>query len=194
MKRTRILAVAAIAIAPISGCVDQPLEPVAPDVTAERDGAPAPIAQHGNRGGNDHAAGVRKWAREVRRVTRRFHRIDRAASAGYDARLTECLESPAGGMGLHYGNPTLIDGVVEEQAPEVLLYEPLPNGRLRLVAVEYVVPYTAWDGPQPPSLNGVSFHRNDGFGLWVLHLWAWKANPSGILADWNPRVSCRFAD
>lgn len=23
-----------------------------------------------------------------------------------------------------------------------------------------------------------------------LHAWAWKANPAGTFAQWNPRVSC----
>jgi len=23
-----------------------------------------------------------------------------------------------------------------------------------------------------------------------MHAWVWKPNPAGIMADWNPRVSC----
>jgi hypothetical protein len=26
--------------------------------------------------------------------------------------------------------------------------------------------------------------------FYELHVWAWKTNPSGMFADWNPRVSC----
>jgi len=23
-----------------------------------------------------------------------------------------------------------------------------------------------------------------------MHAWVWKPNPAGIMADWNPRVTC----
>ena len=26
--------------------------------------------------------------------------------------------------------------------------------------------------------------------FYELHVWAWKNNPSGTFADWNPNVSC----
>lgn len=26
--------------------------------------------------------------------------------------------------------------------------------------------------------------------FYELHVWAWKANPVGTFADWNPRVPC----
>ena len=35
--------------------------------------------------------------------------------------------------------------------------------------------------------------ERERFGLpafYELHVWAWKANPSGTFADWNPTVSC----
>lgn len=25
---------------------------------------------------------------------------------------------------------------------------------------------------------------------WVLHVWLWRGNPSGLFEDWNPTVSC----
>lgn len=134
------------------------------------------------------------WLAGLRGATAPLHRIEAAAAAGWDARITGCMELPGtGGMGYHYGNVGLIDGVVEALAPELLLYEPQANGRLRLVAVEYVVPFTEWSESQPPALHGVSFHRNETFGLWVLHAWVWKHNPAGMFADWNPDVSCAFA-
>ena len=40
------------------------------------------------------------------------------------------------------------------------------------------------------ELFGETFHRNDGAGLWVLHVWLWNHNPAGLFADWNPTVSC----
>ena len=43
-------------------------------------------------------------------------------------------------MGLHFVNGALVgDGEVDAMHPEILLYEPLPNGDMRLVGVEFVV-------------------------------------------------------
>ena len=27
-------------------------------------------------------------------------------------------------------------------------------------------------------------------GFYLMHAWVWKHNPAGIMADWNPNVSC----
>jgi hypothetical protein len=129
---------------------------------------------------------------QLRTVTARFHDIAVADSAGYDIRLTGCMTDPTlGGMGFHYGNGGLIDATVNEREPEVLLYEPQANGRLRLVAVEYIVPYTLAprEGPAP-TLFGRDFRQNDDFQLWGLHAWVWRDNPAGMFADWNPNVNC----
>ena len=61
---------------------------------------------------------------------------------------------------------------------------------LRLVAVEYIVPFTAWTDPDPPVLHGLVFHANQTFQVWALHAWVFHHNPSGMFADWNPDVSC----
>jgi hypothetical protein len=130
----------------------------------------------------------------LRRVTARFHNFETAAAAGWSAQITPCMTDPAGagGMGFHYGNPALIDGSARVEEPELLLYEPERNGRLRLVAVEYVIPYTAHSrSAAPPELfGGQKFKQNDTFQLWGLHAWVWEHNPSGVFADWNPRVTC----
>jgi hypothetical protein len=102
-------------------------------------------------------------------------------------------QAGAGGMGFHYGDTNLIDSTVEEFAPELLLFEPQKNGKLRLVAVEYIVPFTAWTEPEPPTLHGLSFHANDTFQVWALHAWVEQNNPAGIFQDWNPRISCKHA-
>lgn len=138
---------------------------------------------------------IARWLAGLKRATARFHDIDAAAAAGWGARITECMELPgAGAMGYHFANDTLIDGLPQQFAPELLVYEPTKNGGLRLVAVEYIVPYAAWEGATPPSLHGIDFHRNHAFGLWVLHAWVWKHNPEGMFEDWNPRASCQFAN
>jgi hypothetical protein len=129
----------------------------------------------------------------VRALTAPYHDFDKALEAGYSVSLTPCLSSPAGGMGYHYGNPAFIDGSVDAMEPEVLVYEPVKNGSLRLVAVEYIVPLEAWQDSDPPMLFGERFRRNEGAGIWALHVWLWKHNPAGIFADWNPNVTCDYA-
>ncbi|MDF2773023.1 MAG: hypothetical protein K0S86_2518 [Geminicoccaceae bacterium] len=128
----------------------------------------------------------------LRRVTAPFHRFDAASAAGWSARITSCMTDPAlGGMGYHYGNGGLIDGSVRVDEPELLLYEPEKNGQLRLVAVEYIIPYTFHPrSGEPPVLFGQQFKQNDTFQLWGLHAWVWEENPSGMFASWNPRVTC----
>ena len=126
----------------------------------------------------------------LRRVTAPFHDFGKAVAAGWSTQITPCMAGPDGGMGFHYGNTALIDGSVRVEEPELLLYEPEANGRLRLVAVEYIVPLSAWTSPEPPRLFGQDFHVNAAFQIWALHAWVWKDNPSGMFADWNPQVTC----
>lgn len=139
---------------------------------------------------------VEKDLATLRRVTAPFHDFDTAVHAGWKAQITPCMTDPAGtgGMGFHYGNTDLFDGVARVDKPELLLYEPGENGRLRLVAVEYIIPYTfhARDA-EPPILFGQEFQRNDTFQLWGLHAWVWEDNPNGIFANWNPRVTCEHS-
>ncbi len=126
----------------------------------------------------------------VRAATARFHRLEVARAAGWDTDLTGCMVHPElGGMGHHFANLGLVDGTVELERPEALLYVPHGSG-WRLLGVEYIVPFDAWDDPDPPTLFGQTFVRNEGFGIWALHAWIWLDNPSGVFADWNPRVSC----
>ena len=125
------------------------------------------------------------------RVTTPFQQFEKAKRAGWSAPITPCMSGPEGGMGFHYGNTTLIDGSLRVDEPELLLYEPDSNGRLHLVAVEYIVPYTFHSrSAAPPVLFGQQFKQNDTFQLWGLHVWIWKANPRGLFATWNPQVSC----
>jgi hypothetical protein len=136
---------------------------------------------------------VSRWLAGIRQATAAFHDIETAKAAGFDTALTGCMELPGtGGMGYHYGNVALIDDTPEEYAPELLVYEPQKNGRMRLVAVEFIVPITPANENAPPSLHGVAFHRNDAFGLWIHHAWIWQNNKAGIFADWNPDVSCKY--
>lgn len=131
----------------------------------------------------------------LRRATASFHDSDAAAEAGWSAEITGCMSGgSAGAMGFHYGNVGLIDGTAEVGRPELLLYEPTRNGGLRLVGVEYVIPYAFHSrDAAPPVLFGQDFVKVDAFELWGLHAWVWAENPAGMFAAWNPRVSCDFA-
>jgi hypothetical protein len=37
---------------------------------------------------------------------------------------------------------------------------------------------------------GQHLHLNPALGVYILHAWIWRYNPSGIFQDWNPMVSC----
>ena len=122
--------------------------------------------------------------------------IEAIIDAEWSAQITDCMVDPggAGGMGFHYGNVGLIDGSVQVDRPELLLYEPGKNGEFTLVAVEYIIPYTFHGrDAEPPRLFGREFSQNDVFQLWGLHAWVWKENPSGMFASWNPKVTCENA-
>ena len=138
------------------------------------------------------AASVAQDLATLRRVTAPFPQFETAMGAGWSAQITPCMSDPsAGGMGFHYGNVGLIDGSVQVDQPELLLYAPEKNGRMRLVAVEYIIPYTFHArSAAPPVLFGQEFKQNDTFQLWGLHAWVWEENPSGMFASWNPRVTC----
>jgi hypothetical protein len=127
----------------------------------------------------------------LRGVLAQFQDIDVARQAGY-SELTGCMVDPElGGMGFHYAKSNAFDGVIDPLEPKALLYEPESNGRLRLVAVEFIVPYSIAprEGPAPRLFNQ-DFLHNDGFQIWMLHAWIWKDNPSGMFASWNPNVNC----
>ncbi len=138
----------------------------------------------------------------VREATAAFRDLDAATAAGY-ALASGCVSGPEeGAMGVHYGNATLLgDGALDVTKPEVLVFEPR-NGQLRLAAAEYVVIAEQWHAANdhPPVLNGQHFHyvpAPNRTGLpahYELHVWAWKDNPRGTFADWNPRVSCDSYD
>ena len=126
-------------------------------------------------------------------MTASFHDFQSGSDAGWSAQITPCMTDPggAGGMGFHYGNVGLIDGTASVEKPQLLLYEPQKNGKLALVAVEYIIPYTFHPrSAAPPVLFNQPFQQVDAFQLWGLHAWVWKENPSGMFASWNPRVNC----
>jgi hypothetical protein len=139
----------------------------------------------------------------VRDSTRRFKDINRAKAAGYQL-LFGCVSGPDdGAMGLHYVNMELVtDGVLDPRRPEIVIYEPLPNGGRRLIGADFLVFADAWHASNAgtPELGGQLLHLFESpnrFGLpafYTLHVWAWKPNPTGAFVNWHSDVSCEAFD
>ena len=137
--------------------------------------------------------------RTVREATERFRDVTVAEAEGYHLAFG-CVSGPdSGAMGLHYVNMALVgDGELDASRPEIVIYEPAPNGRLRLIGADFLVFADAWDkkGIGTPQLMGQLLHLFESpnrFGLpafYTLHVWAWKENPTGMFVNWHAKVSC----
>ena len=77
--------------------------------------------------------------RVVRESTRRVHDVNVTMAEGYQL-LFGCVSGPDdGAMGLHYVNMELAgDGVLDPRRPEIVIYEPLPNGDRRLIGADFL--------------------------------------------------------
>ena len=127
---------------------------------------------------------------KLRAATERFKTSSVATAAGYVA-ADRCIEhQPHGAMGYHFNNKGLMDATLDVEKPEVLVYEKRADGTFKLNGVEFLVPIPAWTRPEPPTIMGQSLKRADSLGIWYLHVWNWEHSPSGLFADWNPRVRC----
>jgi hypothetical protein len=145
---------------------------------------------------------------KARAGTAGYHDVKTALAAGYglftDAAGIACIDKAGvGAMGIHYVNGQQVGDPTENAAtPEAVVYEPNAHGRLRLVALEYVVLKADWEADgndAPPSLFGEEFMlipSPNRYGLpdfYALHVWIGKHNPSGMFAMWNPLVHCPAA-
>jgi hypothetical protein len=136
----------------------------------------------------------------VRDASARFRDVTVAEAEGYQLMFGCVSGSEYGAMGLHYVNLSLVgDGVLDPARPEIVIYEPLPHGGLRLVGADYLVFASDWHKNNPtttPQIMGQLLHLFESpnrYGLpdfYTLHVWAWKANPNGAFVNWHPRVSC----
>ena len=153
---------------------------------------------------NDTQANVSRELAKLKRETAENRRLSHALDDGYEAFAIPpevggtptaglglvgnptCFDSAAGGMGVHYVKG--IDGNVDATDPEAMVYEIKAGGRLKLVGVEYIVPENLVDPANPPNLFGHAFHHHEFLPVYVLHVWIWKDNPSGLFADFNPTV------
>ena len=135
----------------------------------------------------------------LRAATARFHRVEVAEDEGY-GQFLGCISEPGeGAMGIHFVNGALAgDAALDPLRPEALVYEPDETGKLKLVALEFIVFQAAWDAGNsaPPSLFGQPFHlvpSPNRYGVpsfYELHAWVWRDNPAGMFEDWNPEVTC----
>lgn len=128
----------------------------------------------------------------IRAATARYHDLNVALQEGF-VLLHPCEVRDEGPVGEVYVNFTrLLDGVIDPQTPDALVYEPgRAGGRPKLVAAEFAIPYAmVQDAPQ---FQGATFQNEDEFGVYGLHVWVWRENPNGMFAETNPRLSCGAA-
>jgi hypothetical protein len=135
----------------------------------------------------------------VRDSTERFKNVSVAEAEGYTLQFGCVSGSDSGAMGLHYVNGALVaSGVVDATRPQIVIYEPMPDGSLQLIGADYLVLADPWNATHSgtPQLMGQLFHLFESpnrFGLpafYTLHVWAWKENPAGAFVNWHPQVSC----
>ena len=148
---------------------------------------------------------------EARAGTSQYHNESKALEDGFIS-TGQCVAIPGvGAMGIHYINPARMSDIsVEPGAPETLLYLPQENGRMRLVGLEYYAPVLVngipWFGGHnnppptvdnpPPVLFGRTFdgpmpgHGPGQPWHYSLHVWAWRNNPAGMFAPFNPMLRC----
>jgi len=155
----------------------------------------------------------------VQAAASRYHSIAQAQRDGYTTENEPCVSAPpppgfTGAMGIHAVNPALIgDGAIDPLRPELLLYLPKANGKLKLVGVEYFAVALAnteagpapWFGENEPPLGfftpaplvlGQTFdgpmpgHTPTMPWHYDLHVWLWADNPAGLFAPFNPALVC----
>jgi hypothetical protein len=132
----------------------------------------------------------------------------------------EMMGRPAelGAMGVHYFKPDVLGitgppnpkvsgtGIhTDFLTPSILIYEPQADGSFELVAVENLAFADAWKAAgkfDPPTFQGVAYNymaddptttADDAHQFaphYDRHVWIYRENPSGVFAQFNPKVSC----
>ncbi len=135
----------------------------------------------------------------VRQATARFQDVAVAQAAGYALQFGCVSGDDSGAMGLHYVNADILNsGILDPTRPQIVIYEPNPDGTKHLIGADFLVFADAWNANHtaPPQLMGQAFHlftSPNRFNLpafYTLHVWAWKANPTGPFVNWHANVSC----
>lgn len=126
----------------------------------------------------------------MRAATAQYHDLQNALNDGFVLRHTCGVAGEDEVVGTVYANRDRVrDGKIDPALPDGLIYEPTRDG-MRLVGVELVMPYALWTNPDPPTFFGNTFAREDGFGVYGLHVWIWLHNPNGMFEETNPNVKC----
>ncbi len=157
-------------------------------------------SQEGHHGDPVLSPETRQLISKFRAATAKFRDVDQVIKSGY-AKFQDCFtEENVGGMGQHYVNGDLLASGdnPDPLKPQAVVYEPLEDGSLTLVAVEYLVFKDKWDpkntGRKPPVLFEQEFHLTTEIPqtppAWILHIWIGTHNPDGIFSDYNPLVFC----
>jgi hypothetical protein len=135
----------------------------------------------------------------IRAATEPFKDVEVAKNAGYELQFGCVSGESSGAMGMHFVNfPLVLDGELDPTRPEIVIYEPKPDGSLKLVGADFLVLAAAWNEKHasPPQLGGQLFHLFEApnrFGLpafYTLHVWAWKDSPTGTFVNWHSNISC----
>jgi hypothetical protein len=155
---------------------------------------------HASNQNNDSNGQAGELIRVVRDATAKYQDVHVAEADGYALQFG-CVTGPdSGAMGLHYVNGSIVaSGVLDPRHPQIVIYEPTPDGHLKLTGADFLVFASTWDASHsgPPQLMGQLFHYFESpnrFGLpafYTLHVWAWKENPNGAFVNWHPNVSCQ---
>lgn len=163
---------------------------------------------------------------EVRTLTAKYQDVNVALAEGYVRDpMNLCDTAPMmgrpaelGAMGIHFFRPDLlgisappnprVDGNgthTDFRKPSILIYEPQPDGSLKLVAVENLVFAKTWHAAgneRPPSFQGVEYDSMKDDPATTIdeahmfephydrHVWLYRDNPNGVFAQFNPKVSC----
>jgi hypothetical protein len=158
------------------------------------------LGQHDHTNAIGATTRASELVRIVREATERFKDPAVADGEGYKLAFG-CVSGPdVGAMGLHFVNMNLVgDPALDPRRPEIVIYEPMANGRLRLIGADFLVLASAWDAlhpGEPPQIMGQLLHLFEApnrFGLpafYTLHVWAWKESPTGTFVNWHANVSC----
>ena len=139
-----------------------------------------------------------KLMQTVREATKRYLDVNNATRDGYEPFLGCVSGSDHGAMGVHYVNGNLLNGMIDVNHPQALIYEPSSNGQMKLVGVEFITFASTWlqNNSSPPVLEGQVFlyvaspNRFNIPAFFELHVWAWRDNPQGDFVDWNNLVTC----
>jgi hypothetical protein len=139
-----------------------------------------------------------KLVQIVRNATEQYLDVNNATKDGYAPFLGCVSGSDHGAMGIHYVNGNLLNGTIDVNHPQALIYEPSSNGQMKLVGVEFITLASTWlqNNSSPPVLEGQVFllvdspNRFNIPAFFELHVWAWRDNPQGSFVDWNDHVTC----